>query len=445
MLGDYINKAIFLYCMAMVVTSKPVHAAGFDKPNLVSGKHTGISGASTSSVEGPESVFFNPAGLAHTQHTQWSTNLALGLPFASAPLVPIAPGSADGRDPISSKFTTVPVLGLFGAYAIRNNLGFGLGLFASGGAGGDFGNVDFGPDFPSLKPEFNSKVGLIEASPGIGYEPINGLLIGAAWRIMVVRLQSRTGLILPPGSFGAPNSAFSLLSIQFNDATGTEFNGFRFGVQYSSPSRHWGLGASVRTTVDFSAHGTSSGAIENSGATAVGQLTGGGEATLSSTFPLQAAFGVHGDISSTARLHGEYSYTRNTAIAGLQAGGAPLVLPDGTQVPISAFSTAFHWKNQQQLRVGAQWRANEKWVLRGGYSHCSQVVPNEYPSPFINPPSPEQVFTLGAGTRVFHDSTQMDVAFEIDSFSGKGQDALSPLLNGDYKFTSFGIFVGFSQ
>ena len=45
-------------------------AAGLEKSTLWSGKYMGFGGAAASSVEGGESLYFNPAGLISGQGTQ---------------------------------------------------------------------------------------------------------------------------------------------------------------------------------------------------------------------------------------------------------------------------------------------------------------------------------------------------------------------------------------
>jgi long-subunit fatty acid transport protein len=408
--------------VAGVATTPRVSANGFEKANAASARYAGIGTAATSSVTGSEAVIFNPAGLARAQGTELTLDAAFGLLKASSPLI-------SGR--VDSKISFIPVGEAALSYGLLKNLGIGIGLTVSGGTGADYGDVSFGPNFAALQPEFRSMLGIAEAAVGAGYEPIEGLRIGAAWRVLATRVDNR---------FGALLDANTLAAIRFTDASGASFGGFRFGAQYSPHDSGWGIGATLRTPVDFEARGQSSGSLLVSGSSNVTAIPGG-DVTLASTFPLQIAFGANEQLSDRLRLYEEYSFTRNSGIRGLNASGASLVI-NGAPVAVSTFSTSIHWHNMHQLRLGAEWEASETWGFRAGYVFSSQVVPNSEANPFFSPPGAENTFSLGA-TRQVTAATRLDAAVELDTLNGTA--SAPPSLDGSYRQHTFAVYLGASH
>lgn len=418
---------------ALTATSTPLaHASGFEKINRVSGRYTGIGSAVASSVEGSESLIFNPAGLARAAGVELTVDGALGLAKTSAPLMSNGVSPTVGAAPVDSNLLVIPIAALAVSYSVMEHLGIGAGATVSGGAGSTYGPVDFGSSFAALKPEFDATFGLAEVLLGAGYEPIEGLRLGAAWRILLVKADFK---------FGTPLDANTLLGLQFTDASGASYHGFRFGAQYSPSHSKWGVGATVRTPVDFEAKGQSSGSLSVSNSSTVTPVTGG-DVTLASTFPLQISLGAHEEVMSNLRIFEEYSFTRNTGISALNTSGTALTIP-GAPAPIAVetFSTPIHWRNMHQIRLGAELQAAEDWAFRGGYVLSSQVIPDDEASPFFTPPGMRHTLSAGASKQLTT-QTRLDGALEFETVSGTASNSRFPSLDGQYSTHVFAFYLG---
>jgi long-subunit fatty acid transport protein len=425
-------SSLLVVLIASWVASSLAQASGFEKTNVVSARYTGIGSAAVSSVEGSESIIFNPAGLARAKGLELTLDSALGLAKTSAPLISNGTSPTTGASPVDSKLSVIPIAATAISYSLTDRLSFGGGLSVSGGAGADYGPVDFGPSFAALSPELNSKFGILEALIGAGYEPLDGLRLGATWRILIIKADSKSGALL---------DANTLLALQFTDASGVSYNGFRFGAQYSPKDSSWGLGATVRTPVDFKATGQSSGSLAVSNSSTVVPVSGG-EVTLASTFPLQIALGAHEELMPKLRIFQEYSFTRNSSISGLNTSGTALTIPGASApIPVETFSTPLHWHNMHQLRLGAEMQATEDWTLRGGYVLSSQVIPDNEANPFFAPPGIRHTFTAGASKQLTS-RTRLDGALEFETSSGTASGSSFPSLDGSYRYHVFAFYLG---
>ena len=73
--------------LLILLSTQVVQGAGLEKSTSWSGRYAGIGGAAVSSVEGSESLYFNPANLATTQGIEVSGNFSGIFPQFSAPYV----------------------------------------------------------------------------------------------------------------------------------------------------------------------------------------------------------------------------------------------------------------------------------------------------------------------------------------------------------------------
>ncbi|RYZ96382.1 MAG: hypothetical protein EOP11_23560, partial [Proteobacteria bacterium] len=73
------NKVVLLAVAALVGGN--AYAGGFEKNLSWSGKYAGIGGAAVSIVEGSESLYFNPAGLASKRGANGDVSLNFSPTF----------------------------------------------------------------------------------------------------------------------------------------------------------------------------------------------------------------------------------------------------------------------------------------------------------------------------------------------------------------------------
>src|SRR5262249_36196484 len=146
-----------------------------------------------------------------------------------------------------------PIFSGFLNYKVTEKLGVGAGIYVSGGTKSKFENVSFaGSSFApagitaadtanfTLAPTIEADLEVLEYSIGAGYEILDGLRIGGAWRIMHVGATLQSASLSRVAALG---NAVALTTARLENLTDTAYNGWRVGIQYAPKSNKWGLGA----------------------------------------------------------------------------------------------------------------------------------------------------------------------------------------------------------
>lgn len=398
------NQAILLAVAALA--SGNAFAGGFEKNVTWSGKYVGIGGAAVSRVEGSESLYFNPAGLASKRGENGDVTLNFSPTFAKfkGSFVP-------GRQEESDK-SFIPVGGATASYQIMDRLSVGVGYYVSGGTSATYENVTI-PGF-AFTPELKSELALTELAVGLGYEVLPGLRLGAAWRMLNVS-----------GDFFFAG-ATSYTKIE--DIKDTKYNGFKVGAQYQNADKTWGVGVMFRNGVNFNADMRRS-VVTAANTPAVAAADG----TIRSSFPWQASVGANYSITEAWHLHGEFTHTDYNHNGKIDYTGT------------GAVSIPLNWKDQQNYRLGVEYTGFENLALRGGYVFTSQVVPNGNANPTFSTPGNGHTVTLGAG-RSFLEGNVLDVNIAAEH-SWATSDALpavaaAGVAGGEYSSSSWAAHLG---
>lgn len=413
-------------------------AAGFEKAVVWSGRYAGLGSAVTSVVTGPESLFFNPAALAGTEGLQATLNFSPTFSQFTGPLI------ANGTS-LSSDRSFTPVGSAFVSYKLMPKLGIGVGYYVSGGTKAIFNSVDFstlGASFANLanlKPTLKSDLAITELSVGAGYELMEGLTVGAGYRIVFTN-----------GSLGLatvttlPVVGNSLVAATINGLSDSNYSGLRFGAQYTPKDSPWGLGAQFRTEVNFTATGTASGSfipVNPAGGTTPTTLSGT-STTVANAFPLQFSLGGFYDVMPDVwKVVGEYTFTQYNRNSILAIAGS-LTTSGGTAIPLT--SVAQNWTNQSNFRFGTEYKLMPSWALRAGYVLTTQVVPNNTARATFSSPGSGHTFLLGAGTTILP-SLDADLTLEYSTASGTVTAADNPLTGvytGDYSTNAYSAHIG---
>ncbi len=434
-------KKILPYALTLsLVGQSYAFASGLEKSVLWSGRNAGVAGAVTSSVGGPEALYFNPAGLGGT------TGLAASINFSPTFSKFQAPIAALGQTlPTTSSNTNFsPPAAALVSYGLTPQLGIGVGYYAAGGSKVVFDGIALAPVLPSA--QLKSDIGLTEFSVGGGYEVLDGLRIGLAWRALFVKAD----LAFQGSPVGAATAtAYST----FTGASATRYNGFRVGLQYAPRDSRWGIGANWRSAIDFVANNVNATAQlltlptspPTTSATALAPYNGSTTtAAIGATLPQQLSIGGYFDIfEKTWRVLAQYDFTEYHRLNQLFVSGS-LTLPTPVGVtPLS--SVTLNWKNQSNIRLGTEYKLLENVVLRGGYVFTSQVTANDIPLSTFAAPGPAHSVFLGAGSTIIP-NLSIDGALELTWISATVASTDAPaggsVAAGNYKDMAYAAHVG---
>jgi long-chain fatty acid transport protein len=399
------NQAILLAVAALVGGN--AYAGGFEKNVTWSGKYVGIGGAAVSRVEGSESLYFNPAGLASKRGENGDVTLNFSPTFAKFKGSFVA-----GRQEETDK-SFVPVGGVTASYQIIDRLSVGVGYYVSGGTSATYESVALGGTY-NFNPELKSELALTELAVGLGYEVLPGLRIGAAWRMLNV---GGDFFFATPASY-----------TKIEDIKDTKYNGFKVGAQYSNEAKTWGVGVMFRNGVNFNADMRRS-VTSPTGTTLVPAADG----TIRSSFPWQASIGGNVNITEFWHLHGEFTHTDYDHNRKIDYTGA------------SAVSIPLNWRDQQNYRLGVEYTGFENLALRGGYVFTSQVVPDGNANATFSTPGNGHTITLGAG-RSFLEGNVLDVNIAAEHSWATSDNlpavAAAGVAGGEYSSSSWAAHLG---
>ncbi len=124
--------------------------------------------------------------------------------------------------------------------------------------------------------------------------------------------------------------------------------------------------------------------------------------------PASANAGIAYKPSETITLAGDYQRIQYADVASV--GNA--LLPNLMVAPLGSTNGAgFGWKNINVYKLGVQWKANETWTWRAGYSKSDQPIPNsEVLFNILAPGIIEQHITLGVSKAMERNPGRFNVA-----------------------------------
>jgi long-chain fatty acid transport protein len=414
-------------------------AGGYDVGNLWSAKYSAVGGAAVSNVEGAQSIYFNPAGLAQSHNIEWDLNINTAFGQKSAPIQSDGTSTTSGASSKHSPMLYIPVNGLFYSKRASKKLGLGAGLYVAGGTGAKFDDINYGDQFTALQPDIESTIFLIEMGIGAGYQLSPDVSIGFSWRPTFISLNSKAAAPTDLNNDGNPDI---LLAPEIKNVSDLILSGFRLGVKYEPENKSWGLGATFRSEDDFTAKGKTGGSSEVAGSGTVDKIEGG-DVSVASTLPMKLSLGGHVDSSPQLRFMTQYDYIRNERVGPLSLSGAPLNVTGVGAIPVSTLSIPTEWNNQHVFRFGTQYKFPEIWTVRAGYIYSTQVVQSNRATPASTSPGPEHSYNIGAGRgiKIFKTPFELDLAFEYVTVSGEGKNSKPGSLDGHYDTKAFSFFT----
>lgn len=406
--------------------SNEVHAAGLEKSVFWSGRYTALAGAAQSSVVGPEALYWNPAGLGGAPGLQVSANFSPTLSKFSGPF-------GLSSTPQDSNASFSPLSGGFVSYGIMPQLGVGAGLYVSAANKAEYDSVSLGLQNTlgtTYAPPFIGNLTLLEAALGGGYEIVDGLRVGAAWRVAFA-----SGEL----SFATVRSS-NLVGIQAQNLSQTIWSGVRIGAEWNPKNSPFGFGVTWRNRIDLNLEGTANVTIANAASPSGTQPVSGRSVNANANLPMRIDMAAHYDFNADWTGFLGYSFTQYSDEDRIALTGFPTAV-----IPTGEVDLPLGWTNMQNGRAALQYKIAEDFRLRAGYVFTSQVSSKAKASPIIAAPGSGHTATLGMGIQAMR-TLWVDGALEYSWDSGTVATSDIPsgsaTAPGDYTARAYAIHLG---
>jgi long-subunit fatty acid transport protein len=364
-------KQALLLASALLL-SQSVFAAGFEKGIPWGGESAGLAGIGSPYMTGSQALFFNPAGLVGEKTGD------MDLTFNISPTWPTFKSGIYATDSTSytSKSTTYLPGALMFGQTLSDKLGWGAGVYVSGGNQSEFDNLTIGTQGP-----FTAKAALsiIEASAGVGYKVMDNLKIGAAYRVAFVNADLDSEQAITSGPL-----AGKVMELDYSGLKDTNFFGYKVGAQYKLNDTNK-LGLVYRSEMNFKAKGT-----YTSHAPAAGTAADfSGDATIGSVFPEAITLGYEHDCTETWKSFAEVYWAQYSKVTNLAINNT-----SGSLTGVSA--QELQNKDLYVARLAAAY-SGWSWPVRFGFAWTSQVTNGQYALATSTPPAPQYTVTAGTG------------------------------------------------
>jgi long-subunit fatty acid transport protein len=395
---------------AALLPASPAHGAGFDTPILYTARHQAMGGTAIGYVDDASATFHNPAGLGGVRGVNVLGDLSLILGRVRAS--PERTVKSTESEP-----TLAPFFLLGGAVRLNEYVSLGLGVFpvASGGA-------EYEYELAGNPIRDATSIVFAEATPALAVSLprdrfVPGTLsLGAGYRASALWFTREKGNPEDP----------RILNF---DMFGTNFTGFRLGLQYR-PAPVFAFGVVYRNKIEIETR-----ADEVSVYTQTAD-----DATLSFVLPSKLGAGMVFDVGAV-RLATDAEYA-------FQSQNRRSMLRGTLGDTVASVPNVFAWDDGVTLRFGAEYSLGDEkraYPLRAGYLFDKAVTNPAYPSAFGTPPAPTHSVTFGGGYRT--PSFQLNAA--VTHRFGSTEIAPGDLgtgcafcsYDGDYSITMTGFYL----
>ncbi|APG28372.1 hypothetical protein A7E78_11230 [Syntrophotalea acetylenivorans] len=326
----------------------------------------GMGGADVAVPAGCTAIAGNPAQLATTCNRV--------ITVGSALMFPDMEDQPAGGSNVDNEFQMFPVP--FIGYAQRlgtSRWSAGIGVFAQGGMGVDFQNVEVMPTHPNpmmagMKDDLMSEIGFVRLSPTVAYNVSDKLTMGAS---------------LYAGYASIKYDFFpNTIGHKVEDLSSFTFSG-RFGINYQINDK-WSVGATYtsESSIDF----------EDGELTTASGVKYDDVKMDGFTWPRQVELGAAYRATPKLLLAMDLSWINwSSAIKTVTVtasdpdvdGASPLEIP-----------FEMDWDDQYVVAIGAEYEVTESFKVRAGYNYGNTPVTNVNLSP-IFPALVEHHATMG--------------------------------------------------
>jgi long-chain fatty acid transport protein len=390
-----------------------LYSESFANGPILGARSTGMGTAFTAVADDPSTIAVNPAGL--TQIT--GTEVYGGTTF-------IIPSTEYTSTTGKTEETTFQVFFPPHLYVSSDiglkDLRVGIGIFSPFGVGGRKWDGDGLTRYSSVK----NTIATVSINPTIAYQVLPSLSIGFGVNYMLSKMEAEKKI--NQSALSAGDGRLSM------DGLGDGW-GYDVGILFI-PDKRISLGLAYRSRIKITHKGDMH---FNHIAPQLQPLFGGSQFKTDietpSTFPDIVSAGIA--YRPTDKL--------TVALAVEKVGWSSFKNAEidfEKEVPQAGFtdsSTPLDWKDSWVLEVGAEYKANERLSLRGGYVHVPTPVP-EKTLDAANPDSNQHNFCVGFGYKL--KTIVLDFFYVAGFFEDR--KVHNTILSGTYE--NFTHYAGFS-
>ncbi len=405
------NRFLRIPLVAALFAANSAFAAGYEKAIMFGGRTAGVAGIASPYIQGPQSLYFNPAGLV-------SEKIGMGVDANLTGLQSQFKGPIDntGGASESDKKLLTP-FGVFYGITTDEKMGFGFGVYSSAGSQAKFENVKVG------NVEGNSAetdLTVIEVAGGAAYRVMPGLKVGLAYRVLMT-----------DGSFSfiqrnpaAPTNA--IINAQVKDLKGQDYLSYKIGAQYDI-NENTKVGLTYRGQTDLVLKGKFGGQVNTP---ATDQAIDENDATVKTTLPQAVTLGASHKYGTAWTSYLEYVWTQYSRVEHVTLDGT-LSRSGGTVIAADAPDLEQHWKDQHQVKIAGEY-AGLMMPVRLGYIWTSQVTDDDFARASFTAPGNAHTFTLGTGYAI-NEKISVDGGFDYTTVKGKGNGSEAGVTTGDIR------------
>jgi len=385
------------------IAGGPVHGA----------KSAGMGNAFTATADDPSAIMHNPAGLTNLS----GTNIYAG----ATAVIPSTKYTSPGGGSEETQFQVFVPPHIYASSDFgMDNLAFGLGIYSPFGIGGRIWDETGLTRYRSVE----SMIATFSVNPCVAWRVTPSLSVGFGADYMWSFNKAKN--MLDQSFVGAPDAKLKL------EADGGGW-GYNAGILLF-PGRKFSLGAAYRTGIEVDQTGTLS--IVDI-ASPLQPLFGGPhfktdvETTID--FPEIVNFGIayrptqQWTVGLGAEWVGWSSFDKQVLDLKTEA----------PEVGLSDVTTVFDWEDSWILKVGLDYKVNDKLSLRGGYCFLDTPVPERTLSP-ASPDSEQHTITAGFGYKT--GKITIDAFYSATFY--EDIEVENDILSGEYE--NFVHYVGFS-
>lgn len=401
------KKLLTLTALGALMFASNASASGFLlREQSVSAMGNAFAGA-TAGAEDASYSFYNPASITRQKGTNMSLNTTAIVGYVRGFDAFGPNGHHDDR--MNHVVNRVVLPSGYVTHQINDQFTAGISLSAPFGLVTDYSSNWAGANHGTL-----SDLATYNISPMLAYKPINKLSVAAGLQIQYVDATLKNGVL---HDMGLPFSTNAKLK---GDATDI---GYTLGVlyEYSDATR---FGVAYRSKINHKLKGDISFADQIAVAGLVNQ-----DITAKLTTPALLTFGIYHDVNDRWSVMAEVQKTYWSSFDDLTIQG---------QKPKPISVTDENWKDSMFYSIGASYKVNDQWKLRGGLAFDQTPVSDYNRTPRI--PDSDRIWISSGVEYKYNDALSFNGGYtyiraeasEVD-LKGTGNDATRGSISARYK------------